>query len=498
MKKFSFLIFVFLLAGSFNLAYSSPTPPYPIATFKDVNSSHKYFEAIEFIANKKIVSGYSDKTYKPDLLLNRAELLKILIEANYEPADYAAYDQVDCFEDVPIGQWFTKYICSAKAARIINGYRDNTFRPDENITLVETLKIALKSFGYNYYNSSPWYKNIVKQAEARYFIPLDFVGFDEHVNRGQIADLLTRMLVYGYGGNELSEYLGEKQNYNVTYDTLMLGEYVEGIMKKQMKTSDDLATACYYQQTPYALKQSVEINDCSSCVCTSSNWECTSTCTEDTLVPSDVDNLQLKTLDDGSIKLSWDKALDDIGIKGYQVHYGKSSVKDAGQDYDTYIDVANVLEYTFDKLTEGVKYYFSVIAYDSKGSESVSWATEVSGIPQKVDTQSPTILSTKSIDSTHVGITFSESVVLSADPTQNFEIVAVTESSVVLKILEVKAGSSTASLENASDTDYVILTTSEQEDRTYTITVSGVKDEAGNEIEVGSDMSILKGTLTGN
>ena len=374
------------------------------------------------------------------------------------------------------------------------------------------------------------------------------------------------MIVYGYGGNELTEYLGKKKDYNVTYDSLLNGVYVEGEMndassgEKQrfidanieaaclvyelddylsydLETlvvdifknygfdaddddyMDDLVlkyendsdvenalrdalevcagelfgdedTMCYYMEEPYKLESSIELNDCASCVCREGNWACSSTCAEDTLYPSDVEDLSLTVLDDGRIKLRWDRAVDDTAVAGYQIHYGKSSVSKAGQTYDTHIDVGNVLTHYFTDLDEGTKYYFSVVAYDLEGSESLSWATEVSGVPTTKDTDPPDVISSESIDSTHVGVEFNEPIVLSTDPLRNFEIVSVDDSGLDLEISEVVLGENSDGI----DDTYALLTTKAQENRKYTLTVSGVFDTEGNEIEVNSSMSVFEGT----
>lgn len=52
------------------------------------------------------------------------------------------------------------------------------------------------------------------------------------------------------------------------------------------------------------------------------------------------------------------------GIGGYRIYYGTSS-----GNYSQKMDVGNVTSYTLNGLTDGVPYYFAVMAYDSAGME---------------------------------------------------------------------------------------------------------------------------------
>ncbi len=100
----------------------------------------------------------------------------------------------------------------------------------------------------------------------------------------------------------------------------------------------------------------------------------------DRVWPSDVENF-LAEAQNGAVKLTWAAATDDVGVAGYKVYYGTTSVQEVGDRYDSHVDVHNVLTFTVPHLVNGTKYYFSVIAYDAAGNESGNWAHEVSSTP---------------------------------------------------------------------------------------------------------------------
>ncbi len=115
------------------------------ADFKDVPKDHPNYEAINYVQEQQIVQGYENGTFRPDKKINRAEFTKIIIESSVETRLIASLQ--DCFTDVQ-NQWFAKYICLAKNKEIINGYSDETFKPNQNISFVEAAKIIVKAFGY--------------------------------------------------------------------------------------------------------------------------------------------------------------------------------------------------------------------------------------------------------------------------------------------------------------------------------------------------------------
>ncbi|MDP2624562.1 MAG: S-layer homology domain-containing protein [Candidatus Peregrinibacteria bacterium] len=197
---------------------------------------HKYEEAITFIADLGIVSGYSDGTYQPATVLNRAELLKIVIEAAYED-EFENYSSESCFYDVPPNEWFTPYVCFAKDQGIVEGYSDGNFQPAQEIVFVEALKIATFELGYYEADDYIWYKSLVDGAATDALIPLDVTAFDQEFTRGQMAELITRTLKFQ--SDELDEYLEGKSRYRVTYMTINAGAEMEAWEEDFLKLLND-------------------------------------------------------------------------------------------------------------------------------------------------------------------------------------------------------------------------------------------------------------------
>lgn len=209
--------------------------------FSDVPMSHKYYKAIKLIHERGIVQGYEDGTYKPNQVLTRAELLKIIMESSFEGADFEPYMDDNCFDDVRGGDWFVKYICFAKVRNMVSGYPGtNEFRPNNPVNFVEALKITFKGFDeYKQIESDPviWFKSYVDMASLKNFIPLDIKAFDQMFTRGQMADMIARIITHLEGTQD--EYLGDKKDMRMTFEGIEKGGVLEMKEKEDMMDKEE-------------------------------------------------------------------------------------------------------------------------------------------------------------------------------------------------------------------------------------------------------------------
>lgn len=75
----------------------------------------------------KIIGGYPDGTFKPDQLINRAEALKIMLLA-WNSADQIIGSNTSC-QDVVADSWYAKYFYFALNQNIISGYQNSLGQP---------------------------------------------------------------------------------------------------------------------------------------------------------------------------------------------------------------------------------------------------------------------------------------------------------------------------------------------------------------------------------
>lgn len=203
MKKLLLFIGTFLLSSSLSLATNDAI------SFPDVDQSHQYYNSIMYMASEKVVNGYPDGTFRPDNPINRAEMMKILVEALIDDAMTSEYADDTCFPDVPGDQWFTKHVCYGKNFSWVKGYTDNTFRPSQTITFAEALKITFKGFNLPYTETTePWYNDAVIYAEVNNYIPYSIMNYEQPLTRGEMSDLVSRI--------KIGTTLGEQALYNFT------------------------------------------------------------------------------------------------------------------------------------------------------------------------------------------------------------------------------------------------------------------------------------------
>ncbi len=112
----------------------------PVAAqeFSDVPSDHAFAFHVRALAAREIVRGNPDGTYHPAGVINRAEMLTLLYRAAGRTPDAEARG---CFDDVAGGSWYEPVVCDAVAAGFVSGYPDRTFRPQQTVNRMEALKM---------------------------------------------------------------------------------------------------------------------------------------------------------------------------------------------------------------------------------------------------------------------------------------------------------------------------------------------------------------------
>ncbi len=198
----------------------------PLPPFSDI-SEHTYRDGIYFLQTRGLVNGYEDFTFKPDNTINRAEMIKIIVNGflvynNLSQSDLDPFATQNCFNDVPSNAWYTKYVCYAKDKGWVKGYENGTlYKPDQLVPFVEGLKMTLKSFQINFTEGDPWYVDAVEKASEKNYIPFTIHGFYDNILRGEMADMITRIIKDKEGA--LNEYLKERGEIQVNFDSISQG-----------------------------------------------------------------------------------------------------------------------------------------------------------------------------------------------------------------------------------------------------------------------------------
>lgn len=183
-----------LLALAAALSLFAAVPAY--AQFSDVSASRSDAEAIAYVFSRGIVKGYANGTFRPDASINRAEFAKISVLMFWNGEQrYADMCNSVHFDDVPRGQWFFHFICSAKDQGIVEGYAGSrTFGPGNSITVAEAAKMITKAFKIQTNGGDgPWYAPYIRVLAERHALPLNLPALHEPLTRGQLAEIVYRL-----------------------------------------------------------------------------------------------------------------------------------------------------------------------------------------------------------------------------------------------------------------------------------------------------------------
>jgi hypothetical protein len=169
---------------------------------------HPNETAIRELYYDGIISGHPDGSFKPDDPLNRAELVKLLVEATVENFDSmkSSY-QKQCFPDISATEWYTAYVCYAQENNIVEGYPDGTFKPANNIIKVEAVKVVLEAFKW-YVGPPPstfsfddtsrkeWYAPYLETAHNKGILEENSMKFhpSEAIDRGGVSHIIYQTM----------------------------------------------------------------------------------------------------------------------------------------------------------------------------------------------------------------------------------------------------------------------------------------------------------------
>ena len=102
--------------------------------YTDVEYDAWYGMMVATMTNLKIVNGYDDGSFKPNAPITRAELSKVI---SYFMLHQLSDSTQKTFTDVDASHWAAHYIDLIATGGIIEGYPDNSFRPNEPTKRVE-------------------------------------------------------------------------------------------------------------------------------------------------------------------------------------------------------------------------------------------------------------------------------------------------------------------------------------------------------------------------
>lgn len=168
-------------------------PNTAIKEFTDCDNVH-----INTLLRLGFISGYEDNSFRPDKTLTRAEGVKLAVDSirkkDYIEAlmDSGYYESV--FSDVDKNHWASVYITyAASSLKLINGFQDGLFRPEDTLTKTQFAKMIVCALGFEKeaIAEGGYPKGFKKMAEKLGLIVYDE---DEPISREAAAQMIYNAL----------------------------------------------------------------------------------------------------------------------------------------------------------------------------------------------------------------------------------------------------------------------------------------------------------------
>lgn len=171
-------------------------------------------QAINELAEKQILNGYIDETFRPNDSINRAEFAKVAVLAltTKTSIPLGAVQEIG-FSDVPAAAWYVKDVANALALGLMKGDAEGTFRPNDTVSHAEVLTVLVRSLGYTEGEMAKlsWPDNYLEQAGKIGLLNVTSV-FNPNAacTRGETAAYVAKMLALPLAG-QTGEPAGEQQ-----------------------------------------------------------------------------------------------------------------------------------------------------------------------------------------------------------------------------------------------------------------------------------------------
>ncbi|MFJ7731633.1 DUF6612 family protein [Lysinibacillus sp. NPDC097231] len=179
-------------------------PASAASPFSDVSEDHEHFNSISTLHAANIINGFPDGTFKPSRDVTRGQAVKMIASAFQltTTTDTAARPVL---KDVNSSSPYFKAIVTSINLGVVEGYEDNTFRPDETITRGQMAMMVAKAAGLTAKGESPFtdvpqsspYADAVTalyEAGIAKGISATEFGVDKNVTRGQLATFIVNAL----------------------------------------------------------------------------------------------------------------------------------------------------------------------------------------------------------------------------------------------------------------------------------------------------------------
>ena len=121
-------------------------------------------DAADTLVKMNLMSGYPDGTLGLEKYITRAEFCTLI--AKMLGINNQESFLVDDFEDLQSHHWAYKSVIALADKGVISGYQDHTFRPSSTLTYAECASILIGVLEYKNELEGVWPTNVMSMAES--------------------------------------------------------------------------------------------------------------------------------------------------------------------------------------------------------------------------------------------------------------------------------------------------------------------------------------------
>lgn len=171
---------------------TTPQTPENKQLFSDVSEKNWFYSAVSYLAEKNIINGYEDGSFRPDALISREEAAKILCTAL--GLQNAQTDKT--YSDIPENAWYKDYVYCITANNVMQGMDNGRFGVGLTLTRQDLAVIAHRLVNNGLINN--------EYNEVSDNIPFDDISEAAEYARESINEIKKFGIINGVGNNKFA------------------------------------------------------------------------------------------------------------------------------------------------------------------------------------------------------------------------------------------------------------------------------------------------------
>ncbi len=176
-------------------------------SYLDVPYGTRVYDAVDYLSEMGVISGYEDGLFKPDGEITRGEAAALIARSIGYTEEYVVMSLP--FEDVKAGYWAERFISYCYEGGLINGMTATTYCPAEKVTYAQIVKMLVCASGLEgnvkAVDGGKWYDGYINEAEEKGILENVVISPNSPAPRSDVAILVYNCFDEGLMGDEEEE-----------------------------------------------------------------------------------------------------------------------------------------------------------------------------------------------------------------------------------------------------------------------------------------------------